>query len=503
MLRHPFDPALRWPRILLGAAVALVLAVCVFPYQLETGSWRPFSAELVDAEKGAEDAVRDVVVNVLLFVPFGVGMAATSGHRLRVTGRVALTVGTAAVLSLAVESLQMYLPSRDPSLRDVAANVGGAALGGLLFLGREAQVSAICGAVAILWRRLWLIDRPGRLLSIYLLGALLAAGSLQASTRLSNWSLAFPLLIGNEATGDRPWAGWIRELEISDETLDHRRAVAAVSARLEELLPGSVVLSQRFPDRELPAAAMAAGFAWQGPPRQVPAPVSTPGLFVSGTRWLRSHEAGRLVGDALRRANRFTLKLACRAASVNQEGPARIVSVSTDPYRRNLTIGQEGSALVVRLRTPMTGPNGREPELVKPHVFDRDGDRTILITYDGATLAAYVDGTRHWSRLELSPGAVLVNSLSSPNSLDLPGYTVLFLALVSGPAGILLALTLPRRRPLGPGAVLAVAGFSLLLAGGLDLVLVLVSGRPPSFGHVATGAILCSTAAIGASKLRG
>lgn len=503
MLRQPFDPAPRWRRVLLGAAVALVLAVCVFPYQLETRSWRPFAAELVDADKGAGDAVRDVVVNVLLFVPFGVGMAATSRNRLRVTGRVVLTVGTAAVLSLGVESLQMYLPSRDPSLRDVAANVAGAALGGLLLLGREAQVSAICGAVAALWWRLWLIDRPGRLLFIYLLGALLAAGSLQASTRLSNWSLAFPLLIGNEATGDRPWAGWIRELEISDKALSHRQAAAAVGTRLDQLLPGSVVLSQHFPDSELQPAAMAAGFAWQGPRRQLPAPVSTPGLFVSRTRWLRSDEAGRLAGDALRRANQLTLKLACRAASVHQDGPARIISVSTDPYHRNLTIGQEGSALVVRLRTPMTGPNGREPELVKPHVFDRDVDRTILITYDGATLAAYVDGARHWSRLELTPGVVLVNSLSSPNTLDLPGYTVLFLALVSGPAGILFALTLPRPRPLGPGAVLAVAGFSLLLAGGLDFVLVLVSGRPLSFSHVATGAVLCSTAAIGAVQLRG
>jgi hypothetical protein len=345
-------------------------------------------------------------------------MAATSGDRLRVTGRVALTVGTAAVLSLGVECLQMYLPSRDPSLRDVAANVGGAALGGVLLLlpGREAQVSAICGAVATLWRRLWLIDRPGRLLSIYLLGALLAAASLQASTRLSNWDLAFPLLIGNEATGDRPWAGWIRELEISDKALSHRQAVAAMGTRLEQLLPGSVVFSQRFPDRELQPAAMAAGFAWQGPQRQLSAPVSTPGLFVSGTRWLRSDEAGRRIGDALRRANQLTLKLACRPASVNQDGPARIISVSTDPYHRNLTVGQEGSALVVRLRTPMTGPNGREPELVKPHVFDRDIDRTILITYDGATLAAYADGARPWSQRKRTGLSRLVSFLTGPRT---------------------------------------------------------------------------------------
>jgi hypothetical protein len=262
------------------------------------------------------------------------------------------------------------------------------------------------------------------------------------------------------------------------------------------------VLSQRFPDGDLPPGALAAGFAWRGPDVRHPAGATQSGLFLPGARWLRSDEAGGLVSHALRRTNQLTLKLICRAANSHQEGPARIVSVSTDPYQRNLTIGQEGSALVVRIRTPLTGPNGLEPELVQPDVFDREMERTIVVTYDGSTLASYVDGGNDSRRLELSPGAALARPLFSPAALDLPGYRMLFLALVSTPAGAFFALTLPGRLPLGLGPLLPIGGFSLLLAGGLEVLLVVVSGRFPDPGNLVAGAILCFAGALCALRLR-
>jgi VanZ family protein len=477
----------------------LVLAACLFPYHLEPGSGPTLAGE---SRKSADDTLRDVVVNILLFLPFGAAMAATTAPRgRRGPGHPALTLMAAAALSLGVEGAQTLLPSRDPSLRDVTANVGGAMLGHLLLSSWEIQISARWRAIEALWRRLGLLDRPGRVLCAYVILALVSAGVLQMSTRLSDWSPEFPLVVGTEATGDRPWTGWIRTLEISDRALSPRQASAAVGTSLERLLPGSLVLSQHFPDGQLPPAATAAGLAWQGPPLPPP-PASRPGLFVPGVRWLRSDEAGRLVGGALRRTNQLTLKLVCRPASLAQQGPGRIVSISADPYQRNLTVGEERSALVVRLRTPVTGPNGREPELVRPRVFERDGDRTILVTYDGAVLTAYVDGAEDPSRLELSPGAVLVSSLASPDPRDLPGYTVLFLALVSAPAGVLFGLALPRRVPPGPWALLSIVGFSVLLAGGLELVLVLVSGRALDVGQVVTGVVLGSTAAGCGLRLR-
>ena len=74
----------------------------------------------------------DVVTNVMLFIPWGALLAA----RLAVARRGALLailagVLSGALLSLAVEPAQLYLPPRSPSPVDLAANSGGALLGAL------------------------------------------------------------------------------------------------------------------------------------------------------------------------------------------------------------------------------------------------------------------------------------------------------------------------------------------------------------------------------------
>lgn len=51
----------------------------------------------------------------------------------------------------------------------------------------------------------------------------------------------------------------------------------------------------------------------------------------------------------------------------SQSGPTRIITFSRSPAARNTTLAQEGQALVFRVRTPMTGPNGSRPEF---HVRD-------------------------------------------------------------------------------------------------------------------------------------
>ncbi len=60
---------------------------------------------------------------------------------------------------------------------------------------------------------------------------------------------------------------------------------------------------------------------------------------------------------------------AFRSALERQRGPARIVSVSSDSGHRNLTLGQQGDALTIRLRTPSSGYNGEKPEMIIPGFF--------------------------------------------------------------------------------------------------------------------------------------
>jgi hypothetical protein len=55
-----------------------------------------------------------------------------------------------------------------------------------------------------------------------------------------------------------------------------------------------------------------------------------------------------------------------------QSGPARILTFSLNPYERNLTVGQEGADLIMRLRTASTDKNGMiegKPVARVPRVF--------------------------------------------------------------------------------------------------------------------------------------
>jgi hypothetical protein len=61
-------------------------------------------------------------------------------------------------------------------------------------------------------------------------------------------------------------------------------------------------------------------------------------------------------------AERFDLSLRLRSLAPRQDGPARIFTVSSGPYLRDLTVGQEGGDLILRLRTPATDLNGIMPD---------------------------------------------------------------------------------------------------------------------------------------------
>jgi VanZ family protein len=71
----------------------------------------------------------DVITNFLAYLPFGFFVALVP-RRMHPLGRFATATGAAALLSLAMESLQAYLPMRDSSMADFLSNTAGAALGG-------------------------------------------------------------------------------------------------------------------------------------------------------------------------------------------------------------------------------------------------------------------------------------------------------------------------------------------------------------------------------------
>jgi len=109
--------------------------------------------------------------------------------------------------------------------------------------------------------------------------------------------------------------------------------------------------------------------------------------------------------DSSRSASRAT------TSDIDQAGPARLLSISPDAFDRSLTIGQDGPDLVIRLRTPFTGPNGRSPEFIVPNVFTDVEPHRLVLTYDDSILRLTVDDPPTTYELRLMPALAVLMTL--------------------------------------------------------------------------------------------
>jgi hypothetical protein len=91
-------------------------------------------------------------------------------------------------------------------------------------------------------------------------------------------------------------------------------------------------------------------------------------------------------------ASSLGVELTIRAALKRQSGPARIFTISKNSGERNLTIGQQGSDLIIRLRRSATNPNGLPAYNIKD-VFSAPGDREIGLHIDQRELRVRIDGS--------------------------------------------------------------------------------------------------------------
>jgi VanZ family protein len=126
-------PSTALPRYLALAYTALVIYASLHPFS----GWRdlglsPFA--FLDAGWPRYWTVFDLAVNVIVYLPLGFLLTLTLRH-LPVPGRLTpLFAGIllACLISLCLESLQTWLPTRIPSHVDLACNSAGGAIGALL-----------------------------------------------------------------------------------------------------------------------------------------------------------------------------------------------------------------------------------------------------------------------------------------------------------------------------------------------------------------------------------
>jgi hypothetical protein len=270
-------------------------------------------------------------------------------------------------------------------------------------------------------------------LLIYIFFAFYLTNELAKSITLDNWDETYHLLVGNEKTGDRPWRGNVYNIKILNKAISENEIkkishqASSIKSR-DNTLVCLYELDQRkyFYDQ----TGLNPDLSWKNKAQNRERKNYK---SISGDHWLETEYPVAKMINKIKGSSQFTLVTTVASDDTFQSGPARIVSISKDPYNQNMMLGQEGSDLVFRLRTPLTKRNGMSPELIAQNIFSDRKPHNIIITYNGRSILLFVDGKKKAPSLELSPGAVLWNYFFLTKAYDLFGYRWLYHVIISVP----------------------------------------------------------------------
>ncbi|MGA7933510.1 MAG: VanZ family protein, partial [Kovacikia sp.] len=418
--------------------VILIATLYPFNFSIQEDS---FFHQLVNSLKEPSNLI-DQLANVLLFIPLGFGLNwfLTKRTRLKTFSSFALVLVTSFGLSLSIELLQTFLPARTSSLSDVLTNTMGGVFGYLSFNGWQGEFgSQVYGFLQSSLRKLTVKKLAKGFVAYFLFVFLITVGS-QNIVNLTAWDTNFSLLIGNEKTGDRPWKGTISELAISNNVISEKDVSQLLEEKRISSSLGDFLLARYafqgngpYPD----VTGNNPDLTWRGTAQNSS---SSSGVLLSPQAWLETKSPAEEINQQIRKMSQFTLNLRVASGDQLQSGPARIFSLSQDPLNRNLTIGQEGQDLTVRLRTLLSGPNGANPQVFVGKVFADDDAHHIVITYSNAVLRVYVDAVQNVQTFDLSPDATFLSYLLPPKIHSGRAVEVMHTLLTFTPLAFLLAL---------------------------------------------------------------
>jgi hypothetical protein len=313
---------------LLPLAVAAIVAATGIPIEVRGTPWGQINLD-----------VQDIANNLLLYVPLGIALWRRS---------LLVVLASALLLSSAIETAQLWSIGRFASPVDAAANTVGAMLGALAW--RSAGIRhAVAGYVNG-------INGTHAAASAFCMTTILVIWGLPTrASHLSNWNPDFPMQLGNESTNDRPWSGEILQLILRP--------------------------SMTPPSNAVPVDAAANGIIEAGP------------LVLDGGNGVQvPAEKSRQFAHAAMNVNSFTLIARVAPANTTQNGPARIISFSTDPMSGNFDLGQDGRRIAFRICTGVSDIQGERLRIETGPLLEAGADTFVAASYDGAVARIHVNG---------------------------------------------------------------------------------------------------------------
>jgi hypothetical protein len=178
---------------------------------------------------------------------------------------------------------------------------------------------------------------------------------------MGNWDGSFRLALANELTEDRPWLGEYRLVAIYDKALTASQVQQRFQRGSRSMPAGAVVLytfTAGAGDVVRDASRARGGITLRISHPSAVEWLKDGGLAVRAPVLIASNGPATALTDAITRSQAITIEAWVKPVDYAQAGPARIVTLSQDPVRRNLTLGQQGDGYEVRLRTTTTSDNG-------------------------------------------------------------------------------------------------------------------------------------------------
>ncbi|BAU63262.1 hypothetical protein STA3757_06220 [Stanieria sp. NIES-3757] len=438
-----------WANLFAIAGFLSVIIPTLFPYDFffqEVA--QQLSFDYLRSRMTRPDDLNDLIANIFLFIPFGFGITCLiKKFKLKVVTTFFVVFISSFTFSFLVELCQIFLPNRNPTYVDILMNSLGGLVGFFVFNFLGIFIIDFLNYIFIKikdWRFI-----PKLIIIIFLIYfylACLLSYHWQGMVKLwdlSNWNSTYPLALGNEITGKRPWSGQIFEFCVAAQSLSKQEIAEILqqptfcNSKTDSLIASYVLTSQgnyqnlkeNTPD-----------LVWQEKPVNQPQ-INT---ILNSGRWLQTKTDAAFINEKLRHSSQFTIKTTLASSDRNQTGPARIISLSQDSFNRNLTIGQWHNHLSLRLRTPLTKKNGTRPELIIPNVFKDTQTHRLIIDYNQQALSVYIDDLFHKYIFKFSPEATLFwylsPSFSSLIHLTITNsrfYQLLYYGLIFIPLGIL------------------------------------------------------------------
>jgi glycopeptide antibiotics resistance protein len=380
---------------------------------------------VVDSDLGM---LYDFTANLILFIPVGFSMFGYLIYKNenRFIRSVFIVLVLCSSLSMAIEIIQQLLPSRFPTFSDWILNTISGGFGILLFvLFGKFTIHLLIKVIRLLPQITVHSNIKLLILLLYIPATLYISELLKPDSSFDNWNTQYHLMFGNEFNGGRSWCGQIHRVDIYD------------GVGLNQNITEEPIFN--FNERDL--APQSKVFEWKEANSSRAFINSETQVITTKDKWLCSIEPITSIIEKIQSTDRLNLKIDFTAHSINQLGPARIISISKNSLERNFTIAQDGSNLVIRVRTLFTGENGKNPELVIPNVVQTHQRLNLEIIFDGACLYTKINGKYSPRRLDFNQGVNIACGLFSANAASSRGWGITFSAILCATLGTMLRFT--------------------------------------------------------------